>query len=109
MDAAERKKAIDGVAGDLNEYYVEPAAAQQMADALKAHETKGDYDAISDGDTFAARLTKDLQEVSHDRHLRVDFSPFKMPPRAAPAPEDEVRFHQQMEHGNCAFERVRQG
>jgi hypothetical protein len=106
MDAAERKKVIDGVAGDLKEYYVEPAAAQQMADALKTHESKGDYDAISDGDAFAARLTKDLQEVSHDRHLRVDFSPFKMPPRTEPTPEDEVRFHQQMEHDNCAFDKV---
>ena len=60
---------------------MEPATAQQMADALKMHETKGDYDAISDGDAFAARLTTDLQDVSHDKHLRVDFNPFKMPPR----------------------------
>src|SRR6266852_5614884 len=106
MDAAERKKVIDGVDIDLKEYYVEPAAAQQIADALKAHQTKGDYDAISDGDAFAARLTNDMQEVSHDRHLRVDFSPFKMPPRTEPTPEDEARFHQQMEHDNCAFDKI---
>jgi hypothetical protein len=106
LDAAERKKVIDGVVIDLKEYYVEPATAQQMADALKMHDTKGDYDAISDGDAFAARLTKDLQDVSHDRHLRVDFSPFKMPPRTEPTPEDEARFHQQMERGNCAFNKV---
>jgi retinol-binding protein 3 len=106
MDAAERKKVIDGVNTDLKEYYVEPAAAQQMADALKRHETNGDYDAISDGDAFAARLTKDLQDVSHDKHLRVEFSPFKMPPRTEPTPEDEARFHKQMEHENCAFDKV---
>ena len=106
IDDAERKNVIDGVDINLKEYYVEPAVAQQMADALKTHETKGDYDAISDGDAFAARLTKDLQDVSHDRHLRVDFSPFKMPPRAEPTPEDEARFHQQMEHSNCAFDKV---
>ncbi len=106
MDATERKKVIDGVNTELQEYYVEPATAQQMAAALKTHQSKGDYDAISDGDTFAARLTKDLQEVSHDKHLRVDFSPFKMPPRTEPTPEDEARFHQQMEHDNCAFDKV---
>jgi hypothetical protein len=106
MDAVERKKVIDGVNIDLKEYYVEPATAQQMADALKMHQTKGDYDAISDGDAFAARLTKDLQDVSHDRHLRVDFSPFKMPPRTERSPEDEARFHQQMERQNCAFDKV---
>lgn len=106
MDAAGRKKVIDGVDINLREYYVEPATAQQMADALKMHQTKGDYDAISDGDAFAARLTKDLQDVSHDRHLRVNFSPFKMPPRTEPSPEDEARFHQQMERQNCAFDKV---
>jgi hypothetical protein len=35
MDAAERHKVIDGVAGDLKEYYIEPAVAQQMADVLR--------------------------------------------------------------------------
>jgi retinol-binding protein 3 len=77
-----------------------------MADALKTHATKGDYDAISDGDAFASRLTKDLQEVSHDKHLNVNFSPFKMPPRTEPTPEEKARFHRQMEHNNCAFDKV---
>jgi retinol-binding protein 3 len=106
VDAAERKKVIDGVESDLKEYYVEPTAAQQMTDALKAHEVKGDYAAISDGDALAERLTKDLQDVSHDKHLRVEFSPFKMPERTEPTPEDLARFHQQMEHNNCAFGKV---
>jgi retinol-binding protein 3 len=106
MDAGERKKVIDGVGSNLKEYYVEPALAQQMAEALKAHEAKSDYSAISDGDVFAAQLTKDLQDVSHDKHLRVDFSPFKMPARTEPTPEDEARFHQQMEHDNCGFDKV---
>jgi retinol-binding protein 3 len=106
VDAAERKKVIDGVESDLKEYYVEPTVAQQMTDALKAHEAKGDYAAISDGDALAERLTKDLQDVSHDKHLRVEFSPFKMPERTEPTPEDLARFHQQMEHDNCAFGKV---
>ncbi len=106
MDAAHRKKVIDGVNAVLNEYYVEPAAAQQMADALYTHENNGDYDAISDGDAFAARLTKDLRDVSHDKHLRVEFSPFKMPPRTKPTSEDEARFRQQMERNNCAFNKL---
>jgi hypothetical protein len=106
LDAAERKKVIDGVETNLKEYYIEPSLAQQMADAVKAHAAKGDYDAISDGDAFASRLTKDLQEVSHDKHLNVNFSPFKMPPRTEPTPEEEARFHRQMEHNNCAFDKV---
>jgi retinol-binding protein 3 len=106
LNAAERKKVIDGIDSNLKEYYIESAVAQQMADALNAHAAKGDYNTISDGDTFAERLTKDLQEVSHDKHLRVNFNPFKTPPRPGPSPEDEARFHQQMEHDNCAFDKV---
>jgi C-terminal processing protease CtpA/Prc len=77
-----------------------------MIDAIKAHAAKGHYDKITDGDELATRLTKDLQDVSHDKHLRVNFSPFKMPQRTGPTPEDEARFHQQMEHANCAFQKV---
>jgi retinol-binding protein 3 len=73
---------------------------------LKMHADKGEYDSITDGDVFATQLTKDLRAVSHDKHLRVDFNPFKMPPRDAPTPEDEARFHQQMERSNCAFQKV---
>jgi hypothetical protein len=106
LDTAERKKVIDGVANNLKEYYIDLSVAQQMVDALQNHNAKGDYDSISDGDAFAARITGDLQDVSHDRHLRVDFNPFKMPPQTAPSPEDEARFHRQMEHANCAFNKV---
>ena len=67
---------------DLNEYYIDAPLTKQMADALLAHEKSGDYDKTRDGDTFAVQLTKDLQAVSRDKHLRVDFNPFKTPPRS---------------------------
>ena len=100
-----RKKVIDGVDADLNEFYVDAPLAQQMETPCSAR-PRGDYDTITDGDVFAAQLTKDLQDVSHDKHLRVNFNPFKMPERSEPTPEDEARFHQQMEHDNCAFRKV---
>jgi hypothetical protein len=106
IDEAERKKVVDGVGDALKEYYVDLAVAQQMGDGLKAHEAKGDYNAITDGEAFASQLTKDLQAVSHDKHLRVNFNSYKAPPRGDPTPEDAARFHKQMERDNCAFEKV---
>src|ERR1700722_9369317 len=79
VDAALRKRVIEGVNADLNEFYIDAALAKQMGDVELAHEKSGDYDKMSDGDAFAGQLTKDLQAVSHDKHLRVDFNPFKMP------------------------------
>jgi hypothetical protein len=106
IDAAMRKRVIDGVNENLTEFYIDGAVAQQMADALKAHEAKGDYAAISDGDVFASRLTDDLRAVSHDKHLGVSFNSFKAPPRKEPTAEDIARMNHQMEHNNCAFEKV---
>jgi retinol-binding protein 3 len=106
VDAALRQKVLDGVKTNLTELYVEAAIARKMADAVEAYQKAREYDAITDGDAFAARLTKDLENVSHDRHLQVRFSPFKIPPRTEPTPQDEARFQAQMEHDNCAFNKV---
>ena len=106
VDSALRKRVIDGIAAKLNEFYIDAPLARQMVDAVQTHARAGDYDAITDGDAFAARLTADLRAVSHDRHLHVDFSPFKVPPMGPPTPDDEARFHHDMEHDNCAFQKV---
>jgi hypothetical protein len=106
LDAGLRKRVITGVRTNLEEYYVNAALAKQMADAIDAHQKAGEYDHIADGDAFAEQLTKDLRAVSHDRHLRVDFSPFKMPEQQKPSPDEIGQMHQQMKHGNCAFQKV---
>ena len=103
IDAALRKRVIDGIGADLTEFYIDAPLAAQMKEALQAHEKTGAYDTITDGDVFAEQLTTDLQAVSHDKHLRVDFNPFKTPPRGWPTPEDEARSQQ---HDNCAFRKV---
>lgn len=106
VDSDLRKRVIDGINANLEKFYVHAAVASQMENVLLAHQKAGDYEKMTDGDEFAAQLTKDLQAVSHDKHLRVDFLPFKAPPPHDPTPEDEARFHQQMEHDNCAFRKV---
>jgi hypothetical protein len=105
LDAALRKRVIEGVNADLEEYYVDAALAKQMADAIDAHQKAGEYDHVTDGDAFAEELTKDLHAVSHDRHLRVDFSPFKMPEQQKPSPDEIAHMHQQMKNTNCAFQK----
>ena len=91
----------------MTEYYVYPELAQKMNAAMVAHQKSGEYDALTDGSAFAGRLTKDLRDVSHDRHLRVDYSPFKLPPdRDGPSAQDMERMKARMEHDNCGFEKV---
>ena len=106
LDDAMRRKTIDDIAAALTEYYVDADLAARMNAAVEAHLKAGDYDKITDGNLFASRLTDDLRAVSHDKHLHVNFNPFKMPPPHPPTPEDEARFHEQMAHDNCAFQKI---
>ncbi len=106
LDAAERQRVIDGAISNLREYYVYPDVAKKMADALTAHERAGDDNAETDGAAFAELLTKQLQDVSHDRHLHVIYNPFKTPEHRAAAPEDDAEFRKELERDNCAFKEV---
>lgn len=107
LDAAARQRVLDGIASTLNEFYVYPETAQKMVAALRDRQKRGEYDAVTDGDVFAAELTKHLQEVSHDKHLHVNYSPYKLPPdKQGPSPEEKAMFRKQLEHSNCGFAKV---
>ena len=105
LDAAARQRVIDAVVSDLKEFYVYPETAQKMIDGVRDRQKQGAYDAITDGDALAATLTNDLQDVSHDKHLRVNYSPYKLPKDDdhGPSPEQKERERKQMERGNCGF------
>ena len=106
LDAAFRKRVIDGIESDLTEYYVDPGVAAKMNEALDAHAKAGDYNSITDGNLFAQNLMRDLRAISHDKHLYVNFSPFKMPAPHEPTAEDLARMREQMLENNCAFDKV---
>jgi len=105
IDAAERTRVIDGAIAKLDESYVFPETAKRMADSVRAREKRGDYDDVTNGMTFARMLTDDFQAVSHDRHLRVNFSPSPLPERnqSGPTPEQRDQMRRQMERDNCGF------
>jgi len=79
IDPATRARVIDGAVASLNEFYVFPETAKKMEAALRARQKKGEYDAVEDAEAFAELLTDHLQQVSHDKHLRVNFSPAVLP------------------------------
>jgi len=107
LDLPERQRVIDGIVKNLSDYYVYPDLAQKMADTIRTNQRHGDYDAIVDPDAFASRLTKDLQAVSHDMHLGVNYSPVKLPPDDQKTdPEEEARFRKMLERTNCSFRKV---
>lgn len=71
LNPGEQRAAIATLATQIEAHYLDPAAARTMAAALRA----GDYAGIHDAAGLALRLSRDLQQVSHDPCLRVETLP----------------------------------
>jgi hypothetical protein len=106
LDEASRRQTIEDVIGDLNQFYVYSAMAQQMADSLRAHEDKGDYNKVTNGDAFASLLTKHLLDVSHDKHIAVFYNPFKLSTDPHPVNFDEMNANRKAMARDCGFRKL---
>src|SRR5687768_3522655 len=102
LDAAARAAVIDGAVKALNESYVFPAVAKQMEESIRARQTRGEYDSITNGREFAQVLTDHLRAVSRDKHLSVNYTSAVMPPEppsnppaVRPSPDDQSRLERQ--------------
>jgi hypothetical protein len=104
VDDARRRAVIDGIARELQAYYIFPDVATRMIAAVRDHLAHGDYNKIARGDEFAQALTKDLRDVSHDLHLGVLFG--HPPQRRGGAPEDMHAALRAMNYGFGAIERM---
>ncbi len=113
IDAAARTKVIDGVLKRLNDSYVFPEVAKKMEQSIRERVDKKEYDQITSAKQFATQLTKDLQAVSNDKHLRVRYShqpiPERGPQREPTAAEKEERKRDLdwRNHGFTKVERLR--
>ncbi len=66
---------IDSINHKLQDNYVFPKIADQMAEKLKANLKEGLYHSLVNPNDFALQLTKDLKSVSNDKHLMVVYNP----------------------------------
>src|SRR5262249_6029698 len=113
IDAVGRASAIDGAIARLDEFYVFPEVAKQIGDSLHARQKRGAYDKSTNGIVFAQTLNDEVRAISHDKHMRVNYSVNPLPPQPAgpppaPSPEMRARMQQQMDAQNCGFVKVEQ-
>ena len=108
IDATLRTQVIDTLLRKLNEHYIFPDVASAMEEAIRRRASNGEYATIVDGQALADTLQEHLREVSHDKHLRVFFSPEPLPPRETfePTPEEREEFRLWGVAHNFGFEKV---
>jgi C-terminal processing protease CtpA/Prc len=97
---------ISGAIEQLVDYYVFPEMATRMGDSVRARLKRGEYDSVSDGYVFARLLTTHFQDVGHDKHLRVSYSPVPVPdapPDRNANPNVRAAMVRQMIAQNCGF------
>lgn len=113
VDSATRGQVIDSILKRLNDSYVFPEMAKKMETAIRERVNKNEYDQITSARAFSETLTKDLQDVSQDKHLRVRYSHEVVPergPRREPTAEEREEARRDftwMNHGFNKVERLR--
>lgn len=107
LDAGERQRVLGLVISKIRRYYFDRDVAQKIANALLAHERRGDDRAVTDGGTFADLLTRQMRDASHNMDLMMVYSRDKLPERPpAQTPEDLERYRKFVKQNNCFFKKV---
>ncbi|HVW21977.1 MAG TPA: S41 family peptidase [Opitutaceae bacterium] len=74
LNAADRARIVNGALRLLQSAYVFPQVAAKMDETIRDQLAKGAYDSAVEPSTFAYLLTRDLQQVSGDKHIHVFYS-----------------------------------
>ncbi|MEW6126203.1 MAG: serine hydrolase [Acidobacteriota bacterium] len=106
LDAAARVQVIEGALKQLNAAYVFPEVAKKMEAAIRERMQRKEYDAITNPAALAVTLTNHLQEVSHDKHLRVVFRPVAFRDLKEPSKADIEQERAQVAFNNFGFQKV---
>src|SRR6266498_1131203 len=108
IDGPTRGEAIDRILKALGGFYVFPEAARKMTQAIREREQRKEYDSITSGKQLAQTLTKHLQEVSRDKHVRVAVvaGPQAQPRDRQPLVEELEQQRVELARTNFGFERV---
>jgi hypothetical protein len=104
IDAATRRRVIEGAIAQLDTFYVFPVVAKKMGDSLRARLARGAYAAYDNALSFAARLNDDLRDLARDRHLRVEYMVHHSGEAAGPSTEEAARQEREwIDSINCGF------
>jgi hypothetical protein len=92
IDAATRNAVIVAALKALNDGYIFPDIAAKMDRDIRVRMGRGEFDSLGSATQFASTLTARLRDISHDKHIAVEWSRDAIPERtnAAPGARDTV-------------------
>ena len=75
LNSHDHQNIIEKIGDLLTKSYVFPDIAFQMKSALRKKFKYGHYKSFRDPKAFAQKLTADLRQISHDKHLQINYNP----------------------------------
>ena len=112
LTPTEQQIVVDSIGSKLNANYIFPETAAKMVSDIESKLGNGDYKSILDPQEFATTLTADLQAISKDKHIRVNFAPDRIAEQQqAVTAEDSTaylnRYINSMKRNNFGFKEVK--
>ncbi|MEV6242278.1 S41 family peptidase [Lentzea sp. NPDC051838] len=101
-----REPEIELLCSQLASYYVFPDTANEIATVLRTRLEEGAYADATDDEDFAARVTKDLQSVNGDKHLRLLHSETEVPETGQESAWDPVAYKKEAELDAFGLRRI---
>ncbi|MGZ5556516.1 MAG: S41 family peptidase [Candidatus Aminicenantales bacterium] len=75
LDKAQKQAIVDEIATLLNKNYIFAEMAKKIEEALRAKLATGGFDNLDEARRFAQAVSKDLLEISKDRHIGFNYDP----------------------------------
>lgn len=110
LTAAQRKEVVENLSREMISRYVNKSRGEQAAKSIGEHLAKGDYDALTTGQSFADRLVQDVNAICQDAHFRIRFSEAVLPERrkpSEPSAQEEAARARYTRLTNANFEEVK--
>jgi hypothetical protein len=75
LERAKKQAVIDEIARDFGQRYVFPETAKKVEERLRARLAAGEYDAQKGASDFAQAVSRDILDVTKDRHTGFRYAP----------------------------------
>lgn len=111
IDRKFKEQTVSKISKLLWDNYIFPETSRKMEEHIKSRLVSGAYDSINDMYRFSEILTDDLQSISHDKHLRIKYTPEEAAEllnreKNGPAANEEQKFIEELKNENYGFKKV---
>ncbi len=111
IDRKFKEQSVNKISKLLWDNYIFPETSKKMEDYVKSRLKSGAYENIDNVYKFAEILTEDIQSISHDKHLRVKYTPEEAAvllnrEKNGPAADEERKYIEELKKENFGFKKV---